>query len=259
MSTNEQMTGDSKSFGGAMHSSRETPIGNLARALALLLARSIAQALGTLQRDTRPTNSNLSSLASIVAANLAAGQRRLPPTFEDAPTPRTPVMQLNLAPAGSEERDVVVDGSMLIAPSWRVQKSHAKGWYSQPLGAALFGPAISLIIGLPALLWFLGFFQSHQSLRTAPAETAQLELALSRAEQLIDRGDLNGARELLAAADDGAHGAITFALAETYDPNMLAAWGTQAGIANVGTARLLYAKAQSLGISRAQHRLNALK
>ena len=95
---------------------------------------------------------------------------------------------------------------------------------------------------------------------TAPTETAHLELALSRAEQLIYRGDLlSGARELLTAADDDAHGAIAFALAETYDPNMLAAWGAQEGIANVGNARLLYAKAQSLGISRAQQRLNALK
>jgi len=96
-------------------------------------------------------------------------------------------------------------------------------------------------------------------LRTAPTETAHLELALSRAEQLIYRGDLSGARELLTAADDDAHGAIAFALAETYDPNMLAAWGAQQGTANVGNARLLYAKAQSLGISRAQQRLFALK
>src|SRR5262249_3645856 len=88
----------------------------------------------------------------------------------------------------------------------------------------------SLIIGLPALRWLNGYFQSQQILRTAPTETAHLELALSRTEQLIYRGDLSGARELLTAADDDAHGAIAFALAETYDPNMLAAWGAQEGI-----------------------------
>jgi hypothetical protein len=47
---------------------------------------------------------------------------------------------------------------MLIAPTWRVPESHEKGWYSQPLRAALFGMAISLIIGLAALLWLTGFF-----------------------------------------------------------------------------------------------------
>jgi hypothetical protein len=40
------------------------------------------------------------------------------------------------------------DGSMLIAPTWRVPESHEKGWYSQPLRGALFGVAISLIISL---------------------------------------------------------------------------------------------------------------
>jgi len=155
MSTNERMMGDNKPSGGARQPSSEIPIGNLAHELALLLAGSIAQSVGTLQRDARPTNSNIASLASIVAANLAAGQRRLPPTFEDAPTARTPAPR---APAASEDNDLVVDGSMLIAPTWRVPDSHEKGWYSQPLRAALFGVAISLIIGLAALLWLTGSF-----------------------------------------------------------------------------------------------------
>ena len=37
-------------------------------------------------------------------------------------------------------------------------ESDQKGWYGQPLRAALFGVAISLIIGLAALLWLTGFF-----------------------------------------------------------------------------------------------------
>jgi len=154
MSTNERMMGDSKPSDGARQPSPENPIGNLAHGLALLLAGSIAQSIGTLQRDARPTNSNPASLASIVAANLAAGQRRLPPTFEDAPTARTPAPR---APA-CEDHDLVIDESMLIAPTWRVPESHEKGWYSQPLRAALFGIAISLIIGLAGLLWLTGFF-----------------------------------------------------------------------------------------------------
>jgi hypothetical protein len=155
MSPNERMMGDSKPSGGERQPSPEIPIGNLAHELALLLAGSIVQSVGTLQRDARPTNSNPASLASIVAGNLAAGQRRLPPTFEDARTARTPAPR---APAAFKDHDLVVDGSMLIAPTWRVPESDEKGWYSQPLRAALFGVAISLIIGLAALLWLTGFF-----------------------------------------------------------------------------------------------------
>ncbi len=51
----------------------------------------------------------------------------------------------------------------------------------------------------------------------------------------------------------------SFALAETYDPNMLAAWGTRGVAADVAKARALYRKALSLGAERAQVRLDALK
>ena len=50
-----------------------------------------------------------------------------------------------------------------------------------------------------------------------------------------------------------------FALAETYDPNMLAAWGTRGVAADVAKARALYRKALSLGAERAQVRLDALR
>ena len=54
-------------------------------------------------------------------------------------------------------------------------------------------------------------------------------------------------------------GPITFALAETYDPNMLAAWGTRGVAADVTKARSLYFKARDLGVVRAQVRLDQLK
>jgi hypothetical protein len=43
------------------------------------------------------------------------------------------------------------------------------------------------------------------------------------ASRRVENGDVAGAHELLAAAEDGSHGLVSFALAETYDPNMLAA------------------------------------
>ena len=52
---------------------------------------------------------------------------------------------------------------------------------------------------------------------------------------------------------------MTFALAETYDPNMLAAWGTRGIAADVTKAKSLYFKARDLGVSRAQVRLEQLR
>ena len=43
----------------------------------------------------------------------------------------------------------------------------------------------------------------------------------------VENGDVADAREMLAAAEDRRQGLVSFALAETYDPNILAAWGTR--------------------------------
>ena len=88
---------------------------------------------------------------------------------------------------------------------------------------------------------------------------ARIDELLAQAAQRIDRGDITGAREMLADADDGGQGAVSFALAETYDPNMLAAWGTRGVTADAAKARALYHKAFDLGVSQAEKRLDALR
>jgi hypothetical protein len=95
--------------------------------------------------------------------------------------------------------------------------------------------------------------------RLVDPNKARIDELLTHATQRIESGDVIGAREMLAGADDGAQGAISFALAETYDPNMLAAWGTRGVAADAAKARALYRKASGLGISRAQNRLDALR
>jgi hypothetical protein len=82
--------------------------------------------------------------------------------------------------------------------------------------------------------------------------------ALADGERLIGRGDIRSAREVLsrpAAADDP--GAI-LALGETFDPNMLAAWGVRDVAPDVAVAKALYAKALLAGMDRARTRLEAL-
>ena len=68
-----------------------------------------------------------------------------------------------------------------------------------------------------------------------------------------------GAREMLAAAEDGSEGLVSFALAEPYDPNMLAAWGTHGVASDITRARALFRKALNLGVAIAHERLEALK
>jgi len=82
---------------------------------------------------------------------------------------------------------------------------------------------------------------------------------IAQALRRVENGDVAGAREMLAAAEDGSQGLVSFALAETYDPNMLAAWGTRGVVADVARARALYRKALNLGVASAHGRLEALK
>jgi TPR repeat protein len=48
-------------------------------------------------------------------------------------------------------------------------------------------------------------------------------------------------------------------LAETYDPNMLAAWGIRGVAPDVPKAKALYGEALDLGNARARQRLDALQ
>jgi hypothetical protein len=92
------------------------------------------------------------------------------------------------------------------------------------------------------------------------ARMQRMEELIAQAMQRAEAGDVMGAREILAVAEGGAPGGpITFALAETYDPNKLAAWGTRGVAADAVKARALYTKALNLGMTRAQERLDALK
>lgn len=89
--------------------------------------------------------------------------------------------------------------------------------------------------------------------------STRIEELLAEVTRRIENGDVAGAREALAGADDGSQPAVTFALAETYDPNMLAAWGSRGIAADVAKARALYRRAVGLGVTRAQVRLDALQ
>jgi hypothetical protein len=96
-----------------------------------------------------------------------------------------------------------------------------------------------------------------------PAIAATLRAAseplVQEARQRIERGDVAGARDLLANADTDPSGVVLFTLAETYDPNMLAAWGIRGISPDSEKAKGLYSAALSLGFAAARQRLDALQ
>jgi hypothetical protein len=92
-----------------------------------------------------------------------------------------------------------------------------------------------------------------------PPRVSRVDELLSKAKHRIESSDIAGARDILLQAPETAtSGAMTFLLAETFDPNMLASWQTRGVTANPERARSLYQKARDLGDARAQQRLDWL-
>jgi hypothetical protein len=99
----------------------------------------------------------------------------------------------------------------------------------------------------------------HRPAAAATTPKPPPELLVQEAVRRIERGDVSGARDLLASAGNDPRGLVPFALAETYDPNMLAAWGTRGIAPDIEKAKGLYGEALSLGYVGARQRLDFLK
>jgi hypothetical protein len=82
---------------------------------------------------------------------------------------------------------------------------------------------------------------------------------MARASLLLSQGDVGAARIVLDRAAETGSAPALFALAETYDPFILAAWRTFGTQGNAAKARELYAKAFAGGVQEANDRLNALR
>ena len=82
---------------------------------------------------------------------------------------------------------------------------------------------------------------------------------MARASLLLSQGNVGTARIVLERAAETGSAPAMFALAETYDPATLAAWGTLGTQGDVTKARELYAKALADGVLEAKDRLNALR
>ncbi len=82
---------------------------------------------------------------------------------------------------------------------------------------------------------------------------------MARAGLLLSQGNVGAARIVLDRVAESGSASALFALAETYDPIMLAAWGTVGTQGDAAKARQLYAKALAGGVGEAGDRLKALR
>lgn len=96
-------------------------------------------------------------------------------------------------------------------------------------------------------------------LATPTAPKAPTEQLIQEALRRIESGDVLGARTLLAGVESDPQGRVPFTLAATFDPNMLAAWGTRDIAPDIENARHLYSEALSLGYAPARQRLELLR
>ena len=87
------------------------------------------------------------------------------------------------------------------------------------------------------------------------AEAAKL---IARASALLGQGNIGAARIVLQRAGESGNARASFMLAETYDPVILSAWGTNGTRGDAAKAREHYAKAHTGGIREAKDRLDAL-
>ena len=98
---------------------------------------------------------------------------------------------------------------------------------------------------------------------TERTEAARLEKAaiadrLIDAHGLIRDGNIERARELLADATVSTNAEAAYLLAETFDPNLLAALGITGVRADAARARDLYTNALAGGVTAARQRLDSL-
>jgi hypothetical protein len=81
---------------------------------------------------------------------------------------------------------------------------------------------------------------------------------LAHAKALVVQGNILAARGVLERAAETGSAQATFALAETYDPNVLATWRTRGTRGDATRARDLYARAYEGGIKAAKDRSDSL-
>lgn len=224
----------------------ESALGALGRLVGVIVIAAVVGAVGSLWgveyflgSAPRPQNP-LSSHQANVAANLSANPAEAPPATR------------GLAPGLADDdarraADVAADPVRRRAtPVPDVQSASAPSLPAPPAA-----PSRSTVLQSNR--------QSSPDPASAPAkplDAADIALMLKSGAQFRANGNIAAARMMLQRAADAGDATAAFALAETYDPMVLAGLGVRGGIApDVALAERWYAKANALGTSAAEERL----
>ena len=92
-----------------------------------------------------------------------------------------------------------------------------------------------------------------------PFALVNTDRLISRAESLIQQGDISGARLLLEPAVDAGSAQAAFLLAQTYDRGVLASRRVRGIAGDDAKARSLYTRAYQGGIVQARERIDAMR
>ncbi len=84
-------------------------------------------------------------------------------------------------------------------------------------------------------------------------------LTIETAQFLMKNGKMKDGRVILAKLASRGHAAAIFALAESFDPNVLASWGSSGMVAEPEKAKIFYSMALSQGVEAAIMRLKGLE
>ena len=125
-----------------------------------------------------------------------------------------------------------------------------------PVGAPIVAPIAAPIVP-PAKTEPAAKAVPAASPASAPSARMTQRL-LDKARQLLAQGEIGTARAVLEQVVEPAGAPALFALAETYDPAVLAKWGTVGTLGDVARARELYTRALVAGAPEAKARLLAL-
>ncbi len=201
-----------------------------------------------------------------------------------------------VAPAGTA---LATSEARLPATWYNPSVAAPEPWFGSELRAGALGLGLGILVIVPVVLLSSGWLLTDRSTTggtagksvKAAATTAPLiaslaepkvELAAVRREPIlaaspepvaaeaghplvaharlmIESGDIASARAILSDAGLAGRAEAQFVLAETFDPNVLAAWGTRGIAADVEKARAHYQVALGLGQTTARERLKGLQ
>ncbi len=206
-------------------------------------------------------------------------QKPVSPAAPDAPAPLDTGIDTGIEPAASTDLPLVLAGRAITTANSSAEPLRTRWFewrqFTAPslLVTALIGVGLLMSTGFndaprPKLTRLPAAEMASTLVPSTPNEPPLLDPATSTpadlkllefCEELITKGDIRKAREELARASANGSTQARFALAETFDPNVLAAWGLREDVADASVARILYDQALAAGDTRAMPRLSALK